>query len=178
MKKILKILFGIFVTLYLIVAIFLTICLLSYNDYKISVIGDKSLIILEDDSLAPTYKKGSLLIVEKNNNDDIKVNDEIFFYNTYKNQVVVNKSKVDKTQKITDTETTYTINKKYEISSEYVIGKADTTKVIENFGAVLGFLESKWGFLLVIVFPLSLLFVYEIYAIIKEIRYPEDEIDE
>ena len=68
MKKILKILFGVFVTLYLIVAIFLTICLLSYNDYKISVIGDKSLIILEDDSLAPTYKKGSLLIVEKNNN--------------------------------------------------------------------------------------------------------------
>ena len=178
MKKILKVLFGIFVTLYLIVAIFLTICLLSYNDYKISVIGDKSLIILEDDSLAPTYKKGSLLIVEKNNNDDIKVNDEIFFYNTYKNQVVVNKSKVDKTQKITDTETTYTINKKYEISSEYVIGKADTTKVIENFGSVLVFLESKWGFLLVIVFPLSLLFVYEIYAIIKEIRYPEDEIDE
>lgn len=175
MKKVLKVLFGIFIALYLVVASFLTVCLLSYNDYKISVIGNKSLIILDDDALEPEYKKGSLLIVEKNKNDDIKVNDDIFFYNTYKNEVVVNKSRVEKTQKITDTETTYTINKKYEISSEYVIGKADTTKVVENFGSVLGFLESKWGFLIVIVFPLSLLFIYEIYAIIREIRYPDEE---
>ena len=175
MKKILKILFGIFVTLYLVVAVFLTVCLLSFNDYKISVIGNKSLVILDDNTLEPEYKKGSLLVIEKNKNDDIKVNDEIFFYNTYKSQVVVNKSRVDKTQKITDNETTFTVNKKYEISSEYVIGKTDTTKVIENVGSVLGFLESKWGFLIVIVFPLSLLFVYEIYAIIKEIRYPDEE---
>lgn len=175
MKKILKILFGIFVTLYLVVAVFLTVCLLSFNDYKISVIGNKSLVILDDNTLEPEYKKGSLLVIEKNKNDDIKVNDEIFFYNTYKSQVVVNKSRVDKTQKITDNETTFTVNKKYEISSEYVIGKTDTTKVIENVGSALGFLESKWGFLIVIVFPLSLLFVYEIYAIIKEIRYPDEE---
>lgn len=175
MKKILKILFGFFVTLYLVVAVFLTVCLLSFNDYKISVIGNKSLVILDDNTLEPEYKKGSLLVIEKNKNDDIKVNDEIFFYNTYKSQVVVNKSRVDKTQKITDNETTFTVNKKYEISSEYVIGKTDTTKVIENVGSVLGFLESKWGFLIVIVFPLSLLFVYEIYAVIKEIRYPDEE---
>ena len=175
MKKILKILFGIFVTLYLVVAVFLTVCLLSFNDYKISVIGNKSLVILDDNTLEPEYKKGSLLVIEKNKNDDIKVNDEIFFYNTYKSQVVVNKSRVDKTQKITDNETTFTVNKKYEISSEYVIGKTDTTKAIENVGSVLGFLESKWGFLIVIVFPLSLLFVYEIYAVIKEIRYPDEE---
>lgn len=175
MKKILKILFGIFVTLYLVVAVFLTVCLLSFNDYKISVIGNKSLVILDDNTLEPEYKKGSLLVIEKNKNDDIKVNDEIFFYNTYKSQVVVNKSRVDKTQKITDNETTFTVNKKYEISSEYVIGKTDTTKVIENVGSALGFLESKWGFLIVIVFPLSLLFVYEIYAVIKEIRYPDEE---
>ncbi|MGM9879253.1 MAG: hypothetical protein ACI31R_04440 [Bacilli bacterium] len=175
MKKILKVLLGIFIALYLVVATFLTVCLLSYNDYKISVIGNKSLIILDDDALEPEYKKGSLLIVEKNKNDDIKVNDEIFFYNTYENQIVVNKAKVEKTQKITDTETTFTINKKYEISSEYVIGKTDTTKVIDDLGSVLGFLESKWGFLIVIVFPLSLLFVYEIYAIIREIRYPDEK---
>ena len=84
MKKVLKVLFGIFIALYLVVASFLTVCLLSYNDYKISVIGNKSLIILDDDALEPEYKKGSLLIVEKNKNDDIKVNDDIFFYNTYK----------------------------------------------------------------------------------------------
>lgn len=35
----------------------LTICLLNYNDYKITELGDKSLIIVKDDELIPTYKK-------------------------------------------------------------------------------------------------------------------------
>jgi len=172
MKKVLKVLFGIIITIYVICAAFLTVCLLSYNDYKISVIGNKSLIILENNELEPKYKEGSLLIVTKNDNEDIKVNDEIFFYNTYQNQVIVSTSKVHDKQKITETETTFEIDGKYEISSEYVIGKADTTTVIENIGSVLGFLESKWGFLLVIIFPISLIFIYEIYAIIREIKEP------
>ena len=115
MKKVLKVFLGIIVTLYILGAIFLTICLLSFNDYKISEIGDKSLIILENNELSDKYKKGSLLIVEKNPNKDIKVNDEIFFYNTYKNRVVVSMSKAEQKQKITDSETTFTINGKYEM---------------------------------------------------------------
>ncbi len=172
MKKVLKIFGGILVTIYILIAVALTACLLTYNDYKISVFGDRSLIILEDNELAPKYKKGSLLIVKKNSNDDIKQGDEIFFYNTYKNKVVVNVSKVNKVKKVTDTETTYTINGKYEISSQYVIGKADTTTVINDVGSILSVLESKWGFLLVIVFPISLLFIYELYIIIREIKEP------
>lgn len=172
MKKVLKIFGGILVTIYILIAVVLTACLLTYNDYKISVFGDRSLIILEDNELAPKYKKGSLLIVKKNSNDDIKQGDEIFFYNTYKNKVVVNVSKVNKVKKVTDTETTYTINGKYEISSQYVIGKSDTTTVINDVGSILSVLESKWGFLLVIVFPISLLFIYELYIIIREIKEP------
>ncbi len=172
MKKVLKIFGGILVTIYILIAVALTACLLTYNDYKISVFGDRSLIILEDNELAPKYKKGSLLIVKKNSNDDIKQGDEIFFYNTYKNKVVVNVSKVNKVKKVTDTETTYTINGKYEISSQYVIGKSDTTTVINDVGSILSVLESKWGFLLVIVFPISLLFIYELYIIIREIKEP------
>lgn len=172
MKKVLKVLFGMIITVYVVCAVFLTACLLSYNDYKISVIGNKSLIIVENDELEPEYKEGSLLIVTKNENDDIKVNDEIFFYNTYQNQVIVSNSNVLSKQKITDEETTFKIEGNYEISSEYVIGKADTTTVLENVGSFLGFLESKWGFLLVIIFPISLIFVYEVYAIIREIKEP------
>ena len=172
--KIKRIIIGILLTVYLLVAVFLTACLLTYNDYKISVFGDKSLIIVKNDDFEPAYKKGTLLIVKKNKNDEIKVNDEIFFYNTYKSQIVVSYSKVLKTQKITDTQTTYTITGNYELSSDYVIGKADTTTVINGVGNALAFLESRWGFLLMIVFPISVIFLYEIYAVVKEITRPED----
>ncbi|MBQ6546456.1 MAG: hypothetical protein IJL74_00465 [Bacilli bacterium] len=173
--KIKRIIIGIFATVYLLVAVFLTACLLTYNDYKISVFGDKSFIIVKNDEFEPSYKKGTLIIVKKNKNDDIKVNDEIFFYNTYKNQIAVSFSKVLKTQKVTDTQTTYTITGNYELSSDYVIGKADTAKVINNVGGILAVLESRWGFLLMIVFPISVIFLYEIYAVVKEIVRPEDE---
>ena len=170
-----RVIIGILVTAYLLVAVFLTACLLTYNDYKISEFGDKSLIILDNKDFEPNYHKGALLIVQKNKNDDIKVNDEIFFYNTYKNQIVVSNSKVIKTEKITETQTTYTISGNYEISSDYVIGKASTTTVINNVGDILSFLESRWGFLLVIVLPISILFIYEIYVIIREIIRPEEK---
>lgn len=53
-------------------AIALTICLLNYNKFKITVLNDKSLIIVKDNELEPTYKKGDLIIVTKNPNKDVK----------------------------------------------------------------------------------------------------------
>lgn len=157
---------------YLLIAIGLTICLLNYNDYKITVLGDKSLLIVEDDALNPDYQKGDLVVVKKNINDDIKINDKVFFYNQYEGKVVVNLNTVTKTEKITDTETTYTMDNKYDVSSEYVIGKTETAKVYNNVGNILKVLQSKWGFLIIIILPISILFIYEIYEIIMEIKHP------
>ena len=173
--KIKKFILGILVTVYLIIAVFLTACLLTYNDYKISIFGDRSLIIVDNNEFEPDYKKGTLLIIQKNANDDIKEGDSIFFYNHYKSQVSVSYSKVTKTEKITDTETTYTITGDQPISSEYVIGKAATTKSIEGIGSIMKFMESRIGFILVIVFPIAVLFIYEIYVVVKEIVRPEKE---
>lgn len=176
--KIKRIILGVLLTVYLIVAIFLTACLLTYNDYKISEFGDTSFVIVKNNDFEPTYKKGTLLIIKKNDNKDIKVNDEIFFYNTYKNQVSVSHSKVTKVEKVTDTETTFVLTGDYPLSSQYVIGKADTTKVVNNIGTYMSLLESRWGFLFIIVLPISVLFIYEIYVIVKEITRPEEETEE
>ena len=173
--KIKRIILGTLLSIYLIIAIFLTACLLTYNDYKISVFGDKSLVIVKNDDFEPDYKKGSLLIITKNANEDIKVNDEIFFYTTYGNQMTVSHSKVTKVEKVTDTETTFTLEGGYPLSSEWVIGKADTTKVMNGVGSFLSVLESRWGFLFMIVLPISVLFIYEIYVIVKEIVRPDEE---
>ena len=62
MKK--KFLSFIFI-IYVIIAIFVTICLLSYNRFKITEFGDKSLLIISDDQMAPNFKKGDLVIADK-----------------------------------------------------------------------------------------------------------------
>ena len=169
MKKIGKILLGILVVLYAIVAIFLTVCLLNYNDYKITEFGDTSLIIVNDDKLEPTYKKGSLLVVSKENEKDIKVGDNIIFYNTYNNQVSLAVGEVMFKENITNNETTYTVSGNYDISSEYLVGSTNDVKVYPVLGTILGILESRVGFLIFIILPITLAFLYEIYALVIEI---------
>lgn len=175
MKKVVKIFGLLIVAVYLVVAVFLTVCLLNYNKYHITELGKNSLIIVSDDDLEPNYVKNDLVVVYKNNNEDIKSGDYIFFYNAYQNQVSVNLGKVIKTSRVNEKEYTYTLEGNLEISSQYVIGKSETSKTYSNMGLVLKVLESRLGFLLIIILPILVLFIYQIYAVILEIKRPVDE---
>ena len=62
-----KVLGTIFFVIYAIIAIAVTVLLLSYNDYNCSELGNYTLYIVKDDSLEPNYKKGDLLIIDRNN---------------------------------------------------------------------------------------------------------------
>ena len=90
MKKVLKIIGIILGIIYALIAITLTICLLNYNDYNITVLGNKTLILVRDNELEPNFQKGDLVIVTKNSNQDINIGDKIFFYNDNEKQVTVN----------------------------------------------------------------------------------------
>ena len=59
MKKILS---NILFIIYVVVAIFITVCLLSYNDFKVTEFGDTSLVIIPDDELAPEYNREIYLL--------------------------------------------------------------------------------------------------------------------
>ena len=175
MKKVLKIIGIIFIVIYCMVAISLTVCLLNYNDYNLTVFGDKTLVIVRDNELKPNYKKGDLVVVTKNENKDIKPGNKIFFYEMDSEQAIVNLGNVIGKEDITKAETTFTMNGDYPLSSEFVIGKAETSKTYHNLGSILSVLESKYGFLLLIIFPILVLFIYEIYIVIKEIKNPDEK---
>ena len=170
MKKIGKVLLGILGLAYAAVAIFLTACLLKYNDYKITEFGDTSLIIVDNNELNPEFDKGSLVIASKADSKNIEIGDKILFYNTYNNQVSLSLGQVELIEKISEKETTYTINGHVNISSEYLVGSVKDAKVYKNLGTVLGLLESRVGFLIIIIFPISLAFLYEIYVLILEVK--------
>ena len=63
----------------------------------------------------------------------------------------------------------------YAVSSEYVIGTAKTSKSYSNLGTILGVLESRFGFLFMIIFPILVLFIYEIYAVIRELKSSKED---
>lgn len=174
--KILKVIFSIIIIPYIVVAIFTTACLMNYNKYGITQFGNKSLIIVEDDSLEPTFKKGNLLIVSKSSDlGSVKPGDNIFFYNSYKEEVSVSLSTVTKSTKVTDDEYSYTIEGNYDVSSEYLIGNANDTIIYSILGSVLTVFTSRIGYLLIFVLPILCFFLYEIYAVIKEIKQYKEE---
>ena len=168
-KKFLNFIF----TIYIIVAVFATICLLSYNSYKVTEFGNKSLVIISDNELLPELKKGDLVIVDKN--ELILTGHKAFFYQTYNRNIEISLGNVQKIEKVNSTETTYTFDGDKSVSSEYVLGPLEGSSVIPMAGTVLSILESKWGFLFLMVFPVLLLFINQITKVFADIRESSKE---
>ena len=163
---------------YILLIIFVTICLLSYNDYKVTEFGKYTLLPVIDKYLEPEYNVGDLLIVERNNLGDVKVGDIIFYYRTARGVTTVNYAPVTNLEVVTDTETTFTVVGDVRFSSSYFMGKAETAKTIPQLGKVLGLLQSKWGFLFLGVFPSLLAFLYTLYSVIAEVQNDKVVVEE
>lgn len=162
--------------IYMVIAIFVTITLLSYNEFKVTEFGNYSLVIVTDNALSPDYNKGDLIIVNKN--DPIYTGRKAFFYDTYNEEIEIRLGTIEGAEKITSTETTYTLEGERKISGQYVLGPANTAEVIPKVGMILSVLQSKWGFLFLIVLPALLAFVNQIgvvYSGIKEAKKAEKE---
>ncbi len=165
MKKVIK---NVVIIVYAIIAIFVTICLLSYNKFKTTQFGKTSLVIIDNTDLEPSYKKGELAIVT--NSNKIYKDDEIFYYNSYAGNITISVAKVTNIESFTDSQSTYTLESGIVVSSDHVIGKTDTTKKIPVIGNILSVLESKWGYLFIIVLPALLAFLYEIYEFVMQVK--------
>lgn len=161
---------NIIVILYIIVAITVTLCLLNYNEYKVTEFGDKTLIIINDETLEPNYSKGNLVIADKSTLKDTKVGEKIFFYSD-------NKIKLGEVRQINEYEgmsNTYVLDGNYQVVEDEIIGNENSVKVYGVLGTILGVIESKWGFLFLIIFPAVLAFLHEIFQVIVELKSKEN----
>ena len=173
MKKIGKFLLSIIIGAWFIVAVFVTICLLSYNSFKVTTFGSKSLVIVDSDEMEPNYYSGDLLIVTRNSDKNIDIGDEVLYYDaSMTKSVLINTGIVDNKKAVTARETTYTINDE-KISGEYVLGKTSTIKVYHTLGLILRIFTSKWGFMFLIIFPTLFAVIYEIMLLIDSAHNPE-----
>ena len=160
-----KICIGFFITLYIIISLIVTTCLLHYNDYNVTVINGKSLVSLKSDY--DDLKKGSLVVVKDCN---VSVGDKVFYYEANGNDVAVNLRSVKNINKINDKESTYTLDNDKVITKDFIIGTKNNAKVYPVIGGILLALESKWGFLGFIILPVAVCFILEIYTLVKEFK--------
>jgi len=170
MKTIGRFLFDIIVCIWAVVAIFVTVCLLSYNEFKVTTLGKNSLLIVDSDELEPEFIEGDLLIVKRNSDSKINAGDRVFYYNSLMDtNTLIFQGEVNSKNEITKTETTYVIDGS-NVSGEYVIGKVEEAKVYHNVGTFLGVFTSKWGFMFLVIFPTLFAIIYEIMMIADTTR--------
>lgn len=157
--------------IYSIVAITVTVLLLSFNEYNCSEIGDYTVYIVNNDALEPEYEQGSILLIKNTSDKHVQVGDELFFYKVINSTEYefVNRTLTQKTQQ--GNRILYSVSEGESYDSSYFVGKADDTTVIEGLGTLLSILESKWGYLFCIVIVSLLLFLQEVFELIIEIKY-------
>ena len=174
LKLIKKIIIGILAVIFFGFAIGMTVLLLNVNRYGVSEFGDTSLVIIKERISSENFKKGDLVLVEKQHISTISVGDEIFAYqvdprgNVRIDLGIVGQVHSEEDAIVYENGATY--------SMEFVIGKS--AKVYEKIGTYLAIILSRWGFLFMILVPSFLIFIYQIYALIVEIKYGEDEVTE
>lgn len=170
MKGILNFIKWFLVGVWFIVAVFTTVCLISYNDYKVSVIGKNSFVIMDNNDLQPTFKENDLVIVKKDSQKEYQVGDYIFFYNGIKsNNNAVNYGAITDIQAEDNAEYGYYIGTT-KINYSDVIGKANGAMIYHHMGLILSIFESQWGFMFLVILPTLFALVYEIYSIAVEVR--------
>lgn len=164
MKKTIK---KIIFVIYIVIAVIVTLLLLAYNDFKVTQFGNYTLLIIKDSSLNPDFNKGELLILDKD--DEVLTGRKVFFYDTVNQKIEIKLATVEEVERVTSTEKTYTLEGEKKISGEYVLGPANTAEVIPYIGNVLSVLESKWGFLFLIVLPAIILVINQIGIVFSNI---------
>lgn len=175
MKKVLetikKILIGIIGTAYFIFALIMTILLLNYNDYGVTQFGNKSLVIINDEIASENYEKGDLVIVEGKRVDKIELGEEIFTYRIDSRGIPSIQVGIVGDIYVEDDAIAFENGETY--SMEFVAGVG--TESYEHLGTALSIIESQWGFLFIVLVPCFLIFIYEVYSLIVEIKYGAEE---
>ena len=170
-KKIKSFIAGLLICIFFVFALSMTILLLNYNKYGLTQFGNTTLVIINDDIASENFKKGDLVLVKSQKLEKLQLGEEIFVYRVSEGGSV--NVELGKVGQIYLEENAVAFENGDIFSNQFLIGTAD--EIHNDIGMYLSIIESKWGFLFIVLVPCLLIFIYELYALIVEIKYGADE---
>lgn len=154
----------------------LTLFVLCKNKYGYTQFGDYSFVTvgMMEEKTIQNVSKGDLLLVK--NSNDIHNGDLIYYYSVINDEYIVKSGVVSNI--IDDNyNSLYTVgtgNQAVSVSSNRLLGKYSTT--YDTVGSVINILESRIGFLFLVLLPIMVVFIYQLYEFVVILKY--DEVDE
>lgn len=178
MRKVLNWVWSFVEVIIIIYVVLVTMFVLCKNKYGYTQFGDYSFsnIDLIAEKNVKDTKKGDLLVVK--NSNDIHKGDLIYYYAVLNDNYIV-RSAVVSDVKEDDYSALYTVslsNTTINVASSRVLGKYSI--VYNNLGSILSVLESRVGFLLLVLLPIMVVFIYQVYEFIIMLKYDETLVNE
>ena len=178
MRKVLNWCWSFVEVLIIIYVVLVTMFVLCKNKYGYTQFGDYSFanIDLIAEKNVKDTKKGDLLVVK--NSNDIHKGDLIYYYAVLNDNYIVRSAVVDDVKE-DDYSALYTVslsNTTINVASSRVLGKYST--VYNNLGSILSVLESRVGFILLVLLPIMVVFIYQVYEFIIMLKYDETLVNE
>ena len=128
-------------------------------------------LTVQSDSMVPTFAAGDLIFIKKCDPATLEEGDIICFHTIIDNEYALNTHRIESIESVSDARSYTTIGDNNNgITDQHVISDGDIVGKyvghLAGFGKVMDFLSSSTGFLIVIILPMMLFFIYQIYHLI------------
>ena len=140
------------------------------NQHVASVFGYTPMTV-ESNSMSPTFDKGDLIFVKKCDTSKLKEGDIICFHTIIDNEYALNTHRIQKIDEQNGARSYTTVGDNNNgIADQHIISDGDIVGKyvghMTGFGKVMNVLSSSMGFLIIIVLPMLLFFIYQVYNLI------------
>ena len=141
------------------------------DDQNVASILGYTPLVVETDSMIPTFESGDLIFIKKCDTSKLKEGDIITFHTIIDNQYALNTHRIQKIDEANGVRSYTTIGDNNNgVADQHVISDGDIVGKyighVSGLGKVMNFLSSSMGFLIVIVLPMLLFFIYQVYNLI------------
>lgn len=154
----------------LIAALFAFTTLATKEDGSVSNLAGFTPLTVQSDSMAPTFDENDLIFIQQCDPFSLQVGDIVTFHAIIDNQYALNTHRIIAINEVNGLNSYTTKGDNNELADQHVIADGDIVGKyvfkIPYLGKVIDFLLSTWGFLIVIVVPMLLFFIYQVYHLV------------
>lgn len=155
----------------IVIAIGITLISLTSDNNNVSKIGKYIPLNVKTNSMEPTIMEGDFIIMEECDPTNLQVGDVIAYFATEQDKVIVKTHRIVTVDSSSGTNSYITRGDNNEVDDPIpvfptdIIGKWHNVR-LAKVGTILDFVSSQTGFLICIVLPLFVLFIYQIYKFV------------
>ena len=170
-KKGFSIIFSILLwCIILLAALFAFTTLATKDQSQVASIGGYTPMVVKTDSMAPTFLSGDLIFIRKCDTSKLKEGDIVCFHTIIQNEYALNTHRILEIDEANGVRSYKTKGDNNEVSDSHIISDGDIVGQyigkVSRLGTVMDFLSSSMGFLIVIVLPMLLFFIYQVYHLV------------